>query len=209
MFQLGSSEFRVTIIRDGVAETNPKIIIEMFEGASESKITELGKSGGYLGRVPGNEISIPEDQQVSSKHAHISYSNGKFYLNDEGSTNKTWVRLSGEAEKSNPFEILNGDVIKLGKSVFLIQANESIKSCSSISPVKSYNETPKGDEITKGGPSEKATNVRLCKVCFKNEANGVFIPCGHNCVCYECGKKCTECPDCKREVFETFQIYKH
>lgn len=207
MFQLGGSEFRVTSIR---TEEEPTVTIEMFEGVDAVKKVELGRLGGYLGRDAKNEVALPKDQQVSSRHAHIWFEEGEFNVEDEGSTNKTWVRLSGEGCKSKPFAIASGDIGKVGASTFVVQA----KACAENpkvppSQAQSCVATPKGDEVTRGGPNENKPVIDACKVCHKNEANVVFIPCGHNCTCYVCGKGCAECPSCKKEVFGSFKINKH
>eukprot|EP00826_Nyctotherus_ovalis_P034989 TRINITY_DN2960_c0_g2_i13.p1 TRINITY_DN2960_c0_g2~~TRINITY_DN2960_c0_g2_i13.p1 ORF type:complete len:373 (-),score=76.71 TRINITY_DN2960_c0_g2_i13:81-1199(-) len=204
MFQLGGSEFRATAI----SPDEPKVTIEMFEGVDAVKKVELGRLGGYLGRDAKNEVALPKDQQVSSRHAHIWFEEGEFYVEDEGSTNRTWVRLSSEGCKSRPYAIANGDIGKVGASTFLVQAKSNTENAK-IASIPSCIATPKGDEITRGGPNENKPVIDTCKVCHKNEANVVFIPCGHNCTCYVCGKGCAECPNCKKEVFGSFKINKH
>ena len=208
MFQVGGTEFRVADIRTG---SNPKITIEKFEGIDSIKKVELGNLGGYIGRDTKNEIALPKDQQVSSKHAHIWFSGGEFYISDEGSMNKTWIRLSAEGSKSKAFPVANGDIAKVGASIFLIQIkdNKLNEQSNKIYSPPSCMETPKGEGVTKGGPNENALEIVLCKVCKKTEANGVFIPCGHNCTCYICAKTCTQCPKCTKEVFGAFKISKH
>ena len=43
-----------------------------------------------------------------------------FNLRDVGSTNRTWLRLSEESEKSYLFKLKFGDFIKIGSTVMLI-----------------------------------------------------------------------------------------
>lgn len=43
---------------------------------------------------------------------------------------------------------------------------------------------------------------RLCKICYVNEYNTVFLPCGHIIACAKCASSQTKCPMC-RKPFET------
>lgn len=47
-----------------------------------------------IGRKPHNEINFPEDHHLSNIHATIFNANGIWYVEDVGSTNGTWIRLS-------------------------------------------------------------------------------------------------------------------
>ena len=70
--------------------------------------------GAVLGRVPGCDLVLTEDAEVSSRHAQIeALANGRLVLRDLGSTNGT--RLNGIAiETAHPLR--DGDVIGIGQS---------------------------------------------------------------------------------------------
>jgi len=74
---------------------------------------------------------------MSNFHAKISYHPGSaatttpatgdgqdkpqgFYLQDVGSTNRTWLRLSSEGEVSNLHPLKINDIIKIGSTVFVV-----------------------------------------------------------------------------------------
>ena len=38
-----------------------------------------------------------------------------------------------------------------------------------------------------------------CCICMSAPPDSVFVPCGHSCTCLDCGKKCKECPVCRRK----------
>ena len=40
----------------------------------------------------------------------------------------------------------------------------------------------------------------MCKICFDNKANVIFVPCGHFMSCVECGSKCDTCPICRVQI---------
>ena len=67
---------------------------------------------------------------MSNFHAKISYHPGSsdkpqgFYLQDVGSTNRTWLRLSAEGEVSALHPLKVNDIIKIGSTVFVVQSNE-------------------------------------------------------------------------------------
>ena len=63
---------------------------------------------------------------MSNVHAKISYYSGidgiheGFYLQDIGSTNRTWLRLSAEGEESSLHPLKVSDIIKIGSTVFVV-----------------------------------------------------------------------------------------
>ena len=48
---------------------------------------------------------------------------------------------------------------------------------------------------------------RKCKVCHKEDACVVFVPCGHLTCCLECGNKVNRCPACKSIITERIRSY--
>ncbi len=79
-----------------------------------------------LGRHPSNNIVIP-DPFVSRRHARIRYVDGKWVIEDLGSTNGTFVdgediRGKGEVELKNGAEIVIGLTVLEAK---LAEAGES------------------------------------------------------------------------------------
>lgn len=73
----------------------------------------IASSKIIIGRpVPGIEPDIKiNDPYVSRKHAQILFENGKFYIEDLGSTNGTFLNDKLITEK---MELKDGDIIKLG-----------------------------------------------------------------------------------------------
>ena len=121
--------------------------------------------------------------------------------------------MSAESKKSELFLLSLGDVIKIGKTVFVIQSSENITKSEEVKKEIPKTQVQKSKEmVTPGCPEEeknaKKSDTTNCKICFTSEANGVFIPCGHNFTCYNCANKCSDCPMCRREVYEVIKIYK-
>lgn len=73
------------------------------------------EKGEYIiGRSPTNDIVIV-DPYVSRRHARIFYRDGKWYIEDLGSTNGTVV--DGEPLEDKPVELKDGSEIVVGLTV--------------------------------------------------------------------------------------------
>ena len=55
--------------------------------------------------------------------------------------------------------------------------------------------------------NNKLKNDRLCKICLKNDANIVIIPCGHIITCNNCIMSLTKCPICRHEILTCVKSY--
>ena len=47
----------------------------------------------------------------------------------------------------------------------------------------------------------------LCKICYSEEKNILFIPCKHVAVCKQCSIPLSACPICRRTIVDTIRIY--
>lgn len=74
----------------------------------------------FLGRDPGCDIAITDDDQISSRHMSILYRNvdHKFKFRDEQSSNGTFV--NGQLEDDGELE--NNDIIRAGNTLFVFIA---------------------------------------------------------------------------------------
>lgn len=54
---------------------------------------------------------------------------------------------------------------------------------------------------------EKLHEWIQCKICFLNEINTVFAPCGHMIACAKCASTLTECPTCRERFREIIRVY--
>jgi pSer/pThr/pTyr-binding forkhead associated (FHA) protein len=66
-----------------------------------------------MGRERG-DVLFPEDGYVSGLHCRLSWDGAKLFLTDLGSSNGTFVRLTGEAD------VRTGDVLLMGQQLFRI-----------------------------------------------------------------------------------------
>ena len=92
------SPARLTILRTGMMFT------------IDSDMITMGKS-------QDSDISIPDNNRISRQHAVVAFSNGQYYLYDQGSTNGTF--LNNMPVDTNGIRLISGDIIRL--------ANEDIQ----------------------------------------------------------------------------------
>ncbi len=73
----------------------------------------IGGEGVVLGRERG-DIVFPEDGYVSGIHLKLYVEQGKYYLNDLGSSNGTFVKLT------DPYELGPGSFLLMGQQLFRV-----------------------------------------------------------------------------------------
>ena len=87
------------------------ITLTMRQGPNPGHRFTVRKGNITIGRVPTNDVSIPE-QQVSRHHANITWENDRFVIRDLGSANGTAVNGT---QLTGPCPLRDGDVIGLGE----------------------------------------------------------------------------------------------
>jgi hypothetical protein len=90
----------------------PSLSIEIY---GNKTIYELKKSITSIGREEDNDIVI-QDLTISGHHAEIVIENGEFLIQDNLSTNGTFVNEM----KISKVMVKNGDIIKLGKAKMVL-----------------------------------------------------------------------------------------
>lgn len=84
-----------------------------MNGSQKGEDFRLREGKNSLGTAAGNEVTL-RDQAVSSKHASISYKDGKFMITDLDSTNGTFVNDSDEPIART--ELMDNDMIRVGET---------------------------------------------------------------------------------------------
>lgn len=74
-----------------------------------------------IGRSDESDIVVNFDNTISKKHCALSLSEDKIILEDLRSANKTYIN---DIEINSPTVVTNGDIIRLGKSKFLLKVIE-------------------------------------------------------------------------------------
>lgn len=54
---------------------------------------------------------------------------------------------------------------------------------------------------------EEVKDSKLCKICYNNEYNTIFLPCGHVIACAKCASSVTKCPACRQPFEIVTRVY--
>jgi baculoviral IAP repeat-containing protein 7/8 len=54
---------------------------------------------------------------------------------------------------------------------------------------------------------KQITDLRLCKICYENEYNTAFFPCGHVVACGKCASSVSKCPCCRQSFTNVMRVY--
>ncbi len=114
-----------TVIRQpkGVASARGRKLVGFlvtYNRTPQGKAYEIYEGKNYIGRDRACDVSVVDDNQMSSRHMSILYRNvdNKFKYRDEQSSNGTFVNK----ELSDEGELQNFDIIRLGNTVFIFIA---------------------------------------------------------------------------------------
>lgn len=61
--------------------------------------------------------------------------------------------------------------------------------------------------LNNGNQDESVNDSRLCTICYLNEYNTVFLPCGHVMACAKCATSQTKCPLCRKPFERINRIF--
>lgn len=102
-----------------VAGSGPRLVGTM--GTYSGNVFPLNGAGVDIGRDAGNPIALPQDNNVSRRHATLQGSGGQYAIIDHNSSNGTFVngvRIPGET----PQPLHPGDEVQIGMTRFRFEA---------------------------------------------------------------------------------------
>ncbi|CAH0720023.1 unnamed protein product, partial [Brenthis ino] len=79
-----------------------------------------------------------------------------------------------------------------------------ITEATAISAPQELNET---SQTTIKNGDNNIEDTKLCKICFNDERNVVFVPCGHVVACAKCALSTDKCPMCRRTFTNAVRLY--
>ncbi len=89
----------------------------VVEGPLTGTTIPLGASAVVIGRAPGCTLVLDDDYS-SSKHARVFPQDGRWFVEDMGSTNGTFV---ADQRVDGPIELAPGTPVRVGRTVFELQ----------------------------------------------------------------------------------------
>ena len=100
----------------------PAITLIERSGAAENKESSYTIPEITFGRDPGNTIFL-EDETVSNRHAVLNYRNGHWWIEDNFSTNGTFLN---DEKIVAPTILISGDDIHIGNQFYEVVIKDSI-----------------------------------------------------------------------------------
>ena len=73
-------------------EVAPPVAVVELSGFDDGRVTVVVGGTGLIGRHEQDlAVALEHDQWVSRKHARLAYRGGKWWIEDQGSSNGTWI----------------------------------------------------------------------------------------------------------------------
>lgn len=90
-------------------------LAQLLEGGGVGEIFPLRSGENLVGREAG-QVTFPSDRYVSGRHARLEVGEGSVTLSDLGSSNGTFVKISGAVE------LASGDQVLVGSQLLRLDA---------------------------------------------------------------------------------------
>ncbi|XP_063792262.1 E3 ubiquitin-protein ligase LRSAM1 isoform X2 [Pseudophryne corroboree] len=122
-------------------------------------------------------------------------------------------------EKMAPADLKKIGVEEIGLQIAIIQRAQEIlrlrtelpKSSEKMMPRELEPSSPAANQPSPTTPTlplpDVANRNSECVVCMEQEAQSIFLPCGHVCCCSNCGDALQTCPLCRRDITQRIRIY--
>jgi len=101
----------------------PGISIMVRHRSGPSSLKYFSQSAISLGRDPGCDLPLLEDDTISARHAQMVYHHGQWWLEDLASTNGTHLN---NLPITMPTVLTSGDEVKCGGMYLSISLSENI-----------------------------------------------------------------------------------
>jgi pSer/pThr/pTyr-binding forkhead associated (FHA) protein len=107
------------------AERRGKPFVEYRDGEETLRIVELEPDRERLsiGRLPGCELPLTWDSEVSRAHALLEHAGGAWTIEDRGSSNGTAVNAS---RITGPHVLHDGDVVRVGRTQLIFHSPAAV-----------------------------------------------------------------------------------
>ncbi len=153
MEQVGDRDHRKDTLPHMPAQA-PSVTLTMRQGPTPGKRFVLSQNTISIGRLEDNDVVIDE-QQISRRHASLTWEKGRFVLRDLGSANGTF--LNG-VQITAPQELRDGDVIGLSEILLAFRSSEPRRGDQTLAMPSSVRERARlaaarevADEEVRGG----------------------------------------------------------
>ena len=175
----------------------------------------------FSGEMNNSKYAIETDRLKSYKDWPISMKQKPHQLSDAGFYytgvgDKVYCYYCGGGlkdweEEDDPWET---HAMWYGKCEYVktVKGDDFIKKINEKRELllnKNSSDDNKKDEKnnTNNNNNEEDDDIGKCKICFENDYNTVFIPCGHIISCAKCSLSVTKCPACRQPFERVIKVY--
>jgi len=109
------TDFLKTLCR---SEPLKEDVLEVLNGPEDGRLFPLGTGSVTIGRLETAEVALELDPSVSRIHARIMQEQGRYFIEDLGSTHGTLVNGQGIHART---ELQDGDEILIGSTLLRLR----------------------------------------------------------------------------------------
>jgi hypothetical protein len=113
--EAGGPPPEITFHVEGAGQSRGTLVL--FDELRGEQTAPVTAEGAVVGRARDCTVQISYDGQVSRRHCRVVENNGRFYVEDLGSTCGTWVNGERVVER----RLLGGETIHVGSASFFFQ----------------------------------------------------------------------------------------
>ncbi|XVF36367.1 hypothetical protein REPUB_Repub19eG0052700 [Reevesia pubescens] len=208
----------------GVISANPRSIIMTFGLNVTSKVYDVAKANNMCSTLNGScrlKILFPNTQYVIVSTL------------DNGDFAGWYIELSFVARVVTYIAILGFFIIVILLVLKYLGACDSETTVVDVAareiswrtetepilpekPVRlTYGTTAEADDDAETGSSSSSEDLydaKLCVICYDDQRNCFFVPCGHCATCYDCAQRIMEednkvCPICRRLIHKIKRLF--
>ncbi|MBI4493552.1 MAG: FHA domain-containing protein [Chloroflexi bacterium] len=95
--------------------------IEVLNGPEDGRLFSLRGSSAVVGRLESSDVALLLDRSVSGSHARVTREDGRFFIEDLGSTHGTAVNGSAISART---ELKDGDEIQIGCTLLRLRRKD-------------------------------------------------------------------------------------
>lgn len=205
----------------GLVNTNPRSIIMKITLNVTSKLHDLSKARNMCSTIKGScrlMLLFPKTHYVVVTTPH------------NGDLGGWYIELSFVARVITYIAILGFIIVIIflvlkylgacdSESNIVETAARQVSETEPILPQKSVPYTygtNEGEEDEEDGSSSSSSedlyDAKLCVICYDEQRNCFFVPCGHCATCYDCAQRIMEgeskmCPICRRLIHKVRRLF--
>ncbi|XP_049539575.1 death-associated inhibitor of apoptosis 1-like [Anopheles darlingi] len=86
-------------------------------------------------------------------------------------------------------------------------STETTTTTTTVTPKAASSTIGSAVEGDDDAASRGISDGKICKICYVNEYNIAFLPCGHVVACAKCASSVTKCPMCQQPFYNVLKLY--